>query len=72
MFLTELESSQVINGVKNVVAYIMTDEKPATMPTDGTDIKGLSASDILAPGSCIITVNGEAALLGENGWGDWL
>ena len=59
------------NGIRYVVADLLSDSKPNTLPTDWTDIKGLSYGDVLAQGSTIMTKSLDFAILGDS-WGDWL
>lgn len=59
------------NGIRYVVADLFSDSKPNTLPTDWTDIKGLSYGDVLAQGSTIMTKSCDFAILGDS-WGDWL
>lgn len=56
------------NGERTVRAGITSDAVPATFPTDGTDIEGLSASDTLDKGSTIYVVaNASVYMLDSTG-----
>lgn len=71
MHLKKIENQYFKNYEHYVVADIIADSKPSTLPTTGENIDGLSADDHLAPGSTILTKNNELVILGDT-WGDWL
>lgn len=56
MWLDEFVLISQENGMRTVRADITADSKPSTMPTDGTDIDGLSANDTLDKGSTIYCI----------------
>lgn len=69
--LRKINDQHFENGVRYVVADLIADSKPDTLPTTGSNIKGLNDGDYLDAGSTIITKNLDLAILGDS-WGDWL
>lgn len=61
-----------VNGVRYVRVSLLCDVKPDVLPTTGEGIKELVDNDLIAPGSTIMTINGDVAIKGESSWGDWL
>lgn len=57
------ETGRVVKGM------IYADSMPATLPTDGTDIDGLSSKDTLAVGSILIAPSAKKMLF-PGGWED--
>lgn len=56
------------SGKRVIQSVIISDDTPATLPTDGSTVTGMSADDVFAPGSLMIIVNDDAVYLaGEDG-----
>lgn len=66
---TELISS-ASDGKRTVRVLLFADTLPATMPSDGTDIKGLNGNDVLAEGSFLYVVATGAVYI-LNSAGEW-
>ena len=60
------------NGVRFVKVSLLCDVKPDIMPLTGEGIKDLLNTDFIAPGSIIMTINGDVAIKGEDRWGEWI
>ena len=52
-----------------VVVDILSDSAPSTMPTDGTDVTNMEATDVIAPSSTLMVLSTNTTyMLGENAW----
>lgn len=60
------------NGYRYVVADITSGDLPATFPTDGTDIEGLSENDILAMGTTIYVVQSATVYMAKDDEGTFV
>lgn len=70
--LDKIESDYYEDGKHYVKAAMFADSTDVVLPTNGSNVKGLSAGDFFAPNSNIFTATGSIIFYGLSGWGSWL
>ena len=69
MTLVNGEKKSLANGVRGLRGDFIVDEMVETSQLPETWDDGRY---VIVPGSTVITPNGDVAIKGEEGWGDWL
>ena len=65
MTLVESKMTGYKNGKRVIQSVIVSDSAPDPLPTDGTNVIGMSADDVFAPGSLMIIVNSDAVYMAD-------
>ena len=55
------------DGKQIVDTFILADSDPSTLPTDGTDVEGLTADDVFAPFSILYALPDKVYVANESG-----
>ncbi len=70
--LDKIESDYYEDGKHYVKASMFADNTDIVLPTNGSNVKGLSANVFFAPNSSIFTATGNIIFHGLSDWGSWL
>ena len=68
MTLVSSSSVEVVDGVEQMRAFVVANQTPATLPTDGTGVDGMRDNVHFAPFSILYVVTGgDVYIAGEDG-----